>query len=394
MNISPKTEDFIQYHLQQNTPICELLLRKSCFPEIDVPFAVQQIEGRKRAKEKLPTFFQTSQIVYPPKLALEQCSSEKTAFLKANLLEKGNILIDLTGGFGVDSYAFAHRFKKVIYLEKKAELAHIAENNFQKLGAHNVCVINQDCEKWLSNTPNLEVDVVYIDPSRRNALFQKIISLQDCEPNVIRLLPQLQKISKRILLKASPMFDIQKGLQELPNVEQVSVVSVENECKELLFLTNNRKDSHSVVVNVFVYQNQQWDSFSACWDHIHQAFSQMNLSMPQRYLYEPDAAYIKTRTYALRYQATHALLHLNSVLLTNSVLDTTFIGRKFEIQKIMTLRQLQQEKIPKANITTRNFPMNVAQIRAKTQIAEGGDIYLFATTLLDEQKVFLMCQKV
>ncbi|MBL4593799.1 MAG: class I SAM-dependent methyltransferase, partial [Flavobacteriales bacterium] len=223
--------EFIEANKHKSVIDLALLLSKKS--ELDSAFILTQINGIQKAKNKLPEFYNSQNIVYPTKLSMEQCSSEKTGFYKSKVI-KGETLIDLTGGFGIDSFYFAKQFKQVTYVERNQELFEIVKSNFKKLKAHNIDLVNSTAEEFLQTT-NKKVDIVYIDPSRRNEN-QRVFKLDECTPNIIELAPAIFQIADKILVKTAPLLDIKQSLKDLANVTKVWAVSVDNDCKEVLYL--------------------------------------------------------------------------------------------------------------------------------------------------------------
>jgi len=320
---------------------------------------------------------------------MEQCSSELTAKYKSSLAN-GNSFIDLSGGFGVDTYFISQSFEKGFHCEIDAELQFIAQHNFEALTA-NIQSINTDGIEYLQHA-NSTFDLFYIDPSRRNASNQKLVQLKEYTPNVLEHLDLLLEKSKTILLKTAPLLDITQVLQQIKSVKEIHIVAVNNECKELLFLID---------------KNFQSEVEIQCTDltkHISFRFKQNDertkcaYSFPKTYIYEPNVSILKAgafNTIAQRYNLKK--LQLNSHLYTSDILVEEFPGRTFELKRVTTLNK--KEIIPhisgkKANITRRNFPLTVEEIRQKTGLKEGGDDYLFATTLMDEEKRILICKKI
>ncbi|MCS6832166.1 MAG: class I SAM-dependent methyltransferase [Flammeovirgaceae bacterium] len=389
MQLDEKTRIFIEEN--QNSNPFELLLQRHRYPEIDVSFAVRQIEGRRKAKEKLPSWYALKNIFYPEKLALEQSSSEKTALYKAQLVS-GRTLADLTGGFGVDTWAFSQRFATVFYVEQNEDLVRIAQHNFQMLKADNIHTIVGDSLAWLKQP----MDAVYLDPARRNPL-KKAIALEDCQPNVLKIIPSLFKHTNTILLKTSPLLDIQHALRQLPSVAEIHVVSIENECKEVLFLLKKQQYQSISIHAVHFPKNHCSHHFVFTLEEEKNAHC--SFTMPQKYLYEPNASLLKAGAFkviAERFDVCK--LHVNSHLYTSEKLLPDFQGRIFEIEEVISFHKKTIEKelklLQKANIAVRNFPMSVEQIRKLTKLEDGGEVYLFATTDFKNNKILVKCRKV
>ncbi|UZR92969.1 class I SAM-dependent methyltransferase [Chondrinema litorale] len=378
--------DFV--HKYQKIPPSELLLKKQLHEGVDINWAVKQIEARQKAEKKLPSWFNNKEIEFPVRLSMEQSSSEATASYKANLLE-GERLIDLTGGFGVDAFHFCKNFKEVFYCERDEDLCRIAEYNSNVLAINNLTVKQGDSLEVLKDIP-FDFDVIYLDPARRDANQKKVVSFADCQPDVIENKNFLLSKAEKVLIKASPMLDIPQALRELDNVTTVFVVAVENEVKELLFLLERSPAERvkKVAVNIVKDDINEFESTDV---------SNIDFSETLNYLYEPNVALLKAGLQNEAAAKYHLLkLHPNSHLYTSTHLFEDFPGRVFNVDQLLKVKKkLIQKEIPgkKANITVRNFPMNVADIRKKTGLKEGGEIYLFATTLLNNDKVLIKCSK-
>lgn len=373
-----------------NADISKLLFKGSLFPEVTIQELVEQIESKKKAEWKLPTWFKTPGIYYPSKLNIEQTSSEITARYKANLL-KGHILIDITGGFGVDSYYFSRTNKKVIHCEHQKELSVIVNYNFQQLQAQNIECISTDGISYVQQLKE-PVDCLYIDPSRRNEKKGKVFLLEDCEPNIPKHITTLFDHSPNLLIKASPMLDISQGIKALKNIKEVHIVAVENEVKELLFLLEKNYSRPAVIKTVNI-KKKTVEKFNASLETL----AKSTFSTPKKYMYEPNAAILKAGLFnEVSFQLKINKFHNNSHLYTSKDL-IEFPGRRFEIIRTIPYSPKEIKKLilsHKANITTRNFPESVAQIRKKTKLKDGGDHYLFFTTDLNEKHIVLICKKV
>ncbi|WP_018476814.1 THUMP-like domain-containing protein [Pontibacter roseus] len=387
---TPEEQEFIRQHQHRNPS--ELMLQAGRYPNLPVAELVKQIQARQKAAEKLPTWVSHPDVVFPVAVSVEQSSSEAAAAYKASLVS-GELLVDLTGGFGVDSFYFAKRFSRVVHVEQNEELSELAAHNFQLLCAQNIQAVNSSAEDFLSSFEG-QADVLYLDPARRGERSEKVHLLQDCEPDVQRLLPLLLQKSKAVLLKTSPMLDIDLALEQLGSVSQVWVVAVQNECKEVLYLIEpsaGQTERHAV--NLLAGGGiQQIDFTKSLEDQ-----AKVRYADPDAYLYEPNAAILKAGAYrsvAIAY-GLHKL-HPNSHLYTSATLVPDFPGRVFSCQGSGRYNKKELfAKLPskKANITVRNFPESVAEIRKKTGIKEGGQDYLFFTTDMHQKPIVLYCRK-
>lgn len=391
--IDEPTQAFIRAHRQDN--IENLSLQASRHPDVNMRKAVTQIEGWRIATIKIPTWSTTEGIIYPPRISMEQCSSETTALYKASLV-CGERLTDLTGGFGIDCSYMSERFSHTTYIESNTELCRIAAHNFTLLG-HNIQILNGDCEKLLPELP--EQDWLFIDPARRDGTGRKVAALSDCTPDIIRLESLLLKKAANIMVKCSPMLDISHTMRQLSSIREVHVVSVKNECKELLFILgrNACSSKRPIQIHTINFHGKQPQNFTFTLEE--EATSKCNYTANVlRYLYEPNSSLMKAGGFnTLGTQMGLLKLHPNTHLYTSNAQFTNFPGRIFEVKD--TIRFSKQElhllrsKVKNANLTVRNFPESVDRLRKRLKIKDGGDEYIFATTLEDTQKVLLLCTK-
>lgn len=393
MNLSPKLILFCKQH--ENDDVYILALQAHLYPDIDLQFAIRQIKGMQIAKNKLPRWYVYEQILYPPHLSLEQASSEKSGLYKQELCIKGDTMIDLTGGLGVDCSFLSKRFNRAVYVEQQLDLSLLAKHNFGVLGLDNIEVVNEDAVKYLQEMEG-GVDLIYIDPARRNTQGNKIFLIEDCTPNLLEIQDILISKAQRVMIKLSPMLDLTLALSKLKNVSSVHIVSVNNEVKELLFIVEQRQIAGSKFYCVNI-QKKGLDTFS--FDSEEEgAVSITYTSDIKMYLYEPNASIMKAGAYKL---AAHRFglekLHVNSHLFTSDTLVAEFPGRIFKAKSVFSLSKSDLKKnvsdIKKMNITIRNFPMTVDALRKRLKVSEGGDDYLFATTIANGQKVLVLCEK-
>ena len=388
--IDNSTLSFVRKHADDD--VRTLILQASRYPDVNMHMAAIQIEGHRLAMHKLPSWATTEEVIYPPRLSMEQCSSEVTARYKASLVS-GQRLADLTGGFGIDCSYMSESFDETIYIERSGELCDIASHNFALLGKR-IQVINGNSEEILATLP--ELDWIFVDPARRNKSGGKVVALGDCEPDVCQLENLLLQKAAHVMIKCSPMLDISLALQQLHSVKAVHVVSVNNECKELLFVLS-RDETTDVHIHSVNFRGAQMQSFSYSFSEEMETActytSQLN-----RYLYEPNSSLMKAgcfRLPAMRYGLSK--LHPNTHLYTADQWIETFPGRVFEVEEAYgfgkkDLKKLTAE-VKKANLTVRNFPSTPEELRKRIKVADGGDIYIFATTLNDESKVLVKCHK-
>tara|TARA_B100000900_G_scaffold416000_1_gene448433 strand:+ start:2054 stop:3172 length:1119 start_codon:yes stop_codon:yes gene_type:complete len=369
-------------------PAAELLFLKRKCPDWDMAAIAQQVEGKQKAKNKIPTWFKTNNILYPVRLSMEQCSSEETAKYKAEII-KGRRFIDITGGFGVDAFFISQSFKKGVHCEVNKELQYIAQHNFKKL-CSKITSFNQNGLEYLQ-TVQEKFDLIYIDPSRRNENNQKVVRLSDYTPNILEHIDLLFEKGENILVKTAPLLDIKQVLKELPYVKEIHIVSLKNECKEVLYLLDEKHTGEAQLHCINITQSKYSFSYS-------QENEIASLDEPLDYLYEPNASILKAGAFnSIAKDFELRKIHPNSHLYTSHNLVEGFPGRTFKIDAVCKYNKkelLKHLSYKKANITKRNFPDSIAEIREKTGIKEGGEHYLFATTLQDNQPKILLCSKI
>ncbi len=383
---------YILEHLHEQP--ATLMLQARRYPDLPVAELVQQIQARQKAMSKLPAWANNPDLIFPANISVEQSSSEVTAAFKAGLL-KGKLLIDLTGGFGADSYYFSKQFSQVIHVEQHTVLSAIANYNYKILQAHNIQTINTTAADFIREF-NGHADVIYLDPARRGNRSEKLHLLQDCEPDILGLLPELFQKADNVLLKASPMLDIDLAVSQLGKVAKVWVVAVQNECKEVLYLMQQDPPDQPEREAINFKTDGSLSNFTFTAEQEQQA--NPPYSDPLAFVYEPNAAILKAGAYkSITQQFPVKKLHPNSHLYTSDVLVPDFPGRSFACTG--TSRYNKKEllaKLPRkqANITVRNFPDTVANIRKKTGIREGGNHYLFFSTDMHQKPIVLFCEKV
>ncbi|MFR2068985.1 MAG: THUMP-like domain-containing protein [Bacteroides nordii] len=389
--LSQSTIEFIRAHSRDDVRL--LALQAPRYLDVDMPAAIVQIAGRQAAANKIPSWQSIEELWYPSHLSMEQCSSEMTAQYKSTLAD-GETLTDLTGGFGIDCAFMASRFRKVSYVERQEELCEIAKHNFPLLGLKHIMVYNED---GVAHLQKMEpVDCIFIDPARRNEHGGKTIAISDCEPDVEELEELLLSKGKQIIIKLSPMLDLTLALKSMKHVREVHVISVNNECKELLLIIGNEPSQLIPIhcINLTPKEKQTF-TFTREEELTSECLYTKELG---KYLYEPNASILKAgafRSIASRYEVKK--LHPNSHLYTSDLWIENFPGRSFLItgQCSFNKKEIKETigELKKANITVRNFPATVAEIRKRTKLSDGGEVYLFATTLSNEQKVFIRCSK-
>ncbi|WP_264558647.1 THUMP-like domain-containing protein [Flavobacterium sp. N2270] len=386
--LSSKIQEFINSNL--DTDVTRLALSKNPFPEIEYTSIINQIKAKQKSKEKLPLWYTTSNIIFPSNISVEQTSSEVTAKYKLEIVS-GDTLIDLSGGFGIDDYYFSKKIKSVTHCEINSELSKIVAYNFNVLNAINIKCINQNSTDYLKESNDF-FDWIYIDPSRRNEKKGKVFMFEDCEPNVPDLLTLYFSKSNNILIKTAPLLDLQAGIEELKHVKKIHIVAVQNEVKELLWEITKGYEGIVKIVSVNIEKDKQ-----TFVETIHQKEYNVEFSLPLKYVYEPNASILKSGSFdAISQIYDCQKLHKNSHLYTSNTL-IEFPGRRFIIENIITLQKSEVKEHligKKMNISTRNFPIKVEELKKKYKIKDGGTTFAFFTTNIENKKIALICKKI
>lgn len=398
MEMTAELKHFIADHLNDDT--ARLLLSAHRFPQVDVPFAVEQIEARRRLRTKLPEWFQNPDLIMSGRIPAEQCSSEQTARYKASLLSGCHSLCDMTGGMGVDFWYMSRGLDRAIYTECQPHLCVAARHNFAVL-SQGVQTPAIEVREGLSTQLAIpDVDAIYLDPARRSDAGSRIYEIEDCVPDVIAWQDDLLRHCRRLVTKVSPMADIQRTLLRLHHVTQLHVVSVRNECKELLIVQQPDAQPSEVVIHCVDFLAKGCVEFSFSWQA-----GAGGASVPvadnldgKHYLYEPDVSLMKAQAFAsLAASYPVLMLDANTHLFVSTDPLHGFPGRAFVIDEVIPFasRQLKQlrKHIPQANIATRNFILTPEELRARTGIRDGGDAYLFGCQVHDVGPVLLLCRK-
>ena len=392
------TRDFIEKHLKDD--VRSLALSK--FPEdVDKTLALNQIEARQILSKKVPSWASNPDLLFPKHLSIEQCSSELTAKYKVSIIEGGDVFVDLTGGLGIDSYFLSQRFKTSYYVENQKELCDLAEHNFGVLG-RKINVINSDAESFLndltSRRDNARV-VLYLDPARRDVYNRKMVSLHDCSPDVIDLQNILLKNAKNVLIKVSPMLDISLITNELKNISEIHIVSVKNECKEVLIKIEPSFDGDIKYFCVNFVGNDLKSVQSFEFSESSEIFESSKFAPTiHHYLYEPNASLMKSGAFKLISQRFGIdKLHINSHLYTSENLIPDFPGRVFEVVGFAHFnKKIKKEllkNVSEASVSTRNFPLSANDLRKSLNLKESDKNYVFGTTTMGENKIIILCRK-
>ncbi len=381
------TLDFIRQH--RTDDVRRLALQGARHPEVDLHYALEQIAGWQKARTKLPSWAACEGLIYPPHLSMEQCSSEATATYKARIAGKGRLFVDLTAGFGVDAAFIAQGFQRAVIIEQQENLCAVVAENYNLLGLSQVEV---RCGNGVEYLHSLEhADLIFIDPARRDKHGGRTFGIADCTPNVLELREELLAKADRVIMKLSPMLDWRKAVEDLGKVNEVHIVSVDNECKELLLVMSETAKP----LQVFCANDEDVFAFSPA---LTQSVSLPHPPSGQRLLYVPNASIMKAGCFgelAERFQI--APLDRNSHLFVSDSEIPGFPGRCFRIEKTtsMNKRELKEALagIHQANIAVRNFPLSVAELRKRLKLQDGGNTYIFATTVADKGHQLLICHK-
>ena len=389
--LDERTIQFAIQHRQDD--VHRLLLLASQYPDVDMPAAATQIEGWHAARTKIPSWAENDAVVWPSRLSMEQCSSEATARYKATLVG-GSTLADLTGGLGVDCAFMSERFEKTIYVERNEQIFAISSANFRALGLSNIHPVCDDALRVLESLP-LQ-DWIYLDPARRSTSGRKVMALDDCDPDVTALEDRLLQHAKQVMIKCSPMLDIHRACQQLRSVQSIHVLALNGECKELLLILG-KTPKNPDEMGVFCINLPSDESFFFTRKEEKEATCEF-ASEPGLYLYEPNAALLKAGCFKLPAQRFGLKkLHPNTQLYTSDILCKDFPGRSFRVvgaEKLSKdIRKSLLAGITQANLTTRNFPTSVDDLRKRLRLAEGGSHYLFATTTNDNRHLLVLCTK-
>ena len=398
MFLNEATLAYIEAHAGDD--VAHLALHPSKDPQVDMATALRQIAGRQKAKEKLPEWAAIDGILYPAKVSLEQCSSSQTAEYKASLLE-GASFADFSGGFGVDTAAFAQKFERGFYVEPKVELCELFQHNCKALGINNVDIFNGTLEDHIAAIE--PVDMIYLDPSRRDVHGRRVVSLSDCSPNLLEWKSALLEKCNTLMVKLSPMIDLHQTLRTLPETYAVHVVAVDGECKEVVFLlTRNAEINGNPFTDITIIAVDMNKSAAI---HRMQTTLESERTTPPRiateigaYLYEPNAAIMKAglfNTLSQQYQVEKLAKSTN--LFTSNDLCEDFPGRVFLIEAVHDFHPRKTAKelsdLASASISVRNFPLSAEELRKSLKIKDGNACYLFGCTLSDGRKVILQTQK-
>ena len=397
------TAEFIREYRERD--IRQLALQANRFPDVDMPYALDQIQGWQIARRKLPKWAACDGVIFPPHLSMEQCSSEPTAQYKLNLAMEwaervghASSMTDLTGGFGVDFSFTSCAFAAATYVERNEQLCHIVEHNLPLLGLNNATVVCADAVEYLSTVE--PQTMLFLDPARRDEHGAKTGMLADCTPDVVQLLPKLLEKSRFTMLKLSPMLDWHKAVDDLQGtVREVHIVSVGGECKELLLVLSTVVESELKVYCADLSTASDTSSLFVYTPGSSAPVANSKLkTQNSKFVHEPNASIMKAGCFdelAAAYGVSP--VSRNSHLFLSDELVDGFPGRSFVVERVTTMNKGELRKalvgIEKANIATRNFPLTVAELRKRLKIKDGGDVYIFATTTAEGEHLLLISRK-
>jgi 16S rRNA G966 N2-methylase RsmD len=379
--MTEEIRNFIMRHERDDIP--SLLLKYKTILDYPATFVANQINGRRSAKEKLPTWYENTGIVYPPQASLEQCSSEATAKFKCDVINRANgegnrrvaqTIADLTGGFGVDSFFFSQIFKRVYHVEPNQELLQLAKESHEQLGVKNIIHVQSTAEQFLAQT-NQKLDWVYLDPSRKSN-GKKVFRLTESHPNVVKLLTEIFFRTENILVKTSPLLDLKEGIRQLSQTKSIHVVSVGNECKEILIhLTMTHTDDPDIYcVNLTdKIQVPFWFRF------LEEAETESTFSEPLDFIYEPNSSILKAGAFKKIGKAYGlSKISVNTHFYTSSKCQPDFPGRIFKVISPFVPTERAVQARPYFNIVSRNHPLRADEIKKKFKLMDGGENYLLA----------------
>lgn len=390
--LNEEIKNFIEEH--RGTRPEDLALMAGKRPELPMAFIAQQVKGRRRVERKLPSWSENRDVVFPKSLPLEQCSSERVARYRSSLVGPGENAMDLTGGFGVDARFLMERFQRYLFFERDAELAAIAQWNFKVFGLDSrVEVVASDGVEALRAAEGV-FDLIYLDPARRDGKSQKVSAFEDCEPNILGLWELLLNKSRRTLVKTSPGVDLSHSLAQLSQVKDVYVISVENECKEVLFAAESGFEGDPRIHCVNLLKNGGMDEFVFTLEE--ERALEAEVGIPTQYLYEPNASIMK----AGAFKSVSARLRVKALnprtrLYCSNDLIGDFPGRVFEIVGRGTLGPKDAKRLfptRQANVISRNSGMSADELRKKLKLKDGGDRFAIGAAVSDVGRQLFACR--
>ena len=388
---------FVREHREDDVRALAVRARRN--DDVDLPWALDQIQGWQTARHKLPSWAATDGVIYPPHLSMEQCSSEPTARYKCGVIgrlpqQSRGLLMDLTGGFGVDFAFMARCFRRAVYVERQDVLCDIAQHNFSVLGLDHVSILHADAVGALRDlSADPTTTFFYLDPARRDSNKERTYAIADCSPNMLEMLDSLFKAGRYVFVKLSPMLDWHKAVSDLgPRVAEVHIVSVGNECKELLLLMCADHDGEPTI---YCVNDDQSLIYMPSQETVVPALAADNNAT---YLYEPNASIMKAGCFGVLTQHYPvAALAIDSHLFVSNEEVKDFPGRRFSVTAVSKMNKKDLatalKGITRANIAVRNFPMSAQELRKRLHIADGGDCYIFGTSSANGDHLLYICHK-
>ena len=387
IHLDPRIEDAILQATESDPYQLSLTLKD--FAAKDRIFIATQVEARQKARDKIPEFYKRRKVLFPSAVAVEQASSSKAAGYKSRLI-KGGALIDLTGGLGVDAYFFARSAEKVIYVERDGNLADFADYNFHVLDVKNIQVIHGDGLEYIRHSGEKPA-CIYVDPSRRQGS-RRIFRIEEAEPDVSSVYQELLESSGRLIIKLSPFIDVKYLIQHFQFIQEIHVLAIEQDCKEVILVLDKSDFSDDPPVITCSLEGNLEQIFITSWKRNE---TKTSFDLPQRFIYDPNVAIRKSGLFnELGNRFNLKKLASNSHLFTSNEYVDSFPGRAFHISGILSMKEFfRTTTIPKANIATRNFPLKVNEIRKRTGIRDGGEMYVFCTSSINNEPLVLLTYK-
>jgi len=388
--LATEVQVFLAKHKNSNPQ--QIALQKSPFALVSSAELANQLDSYQRSIYKLPTWSTTPGIYFPPKINIEQSSSEKTATIKLELITAGSRIIDLTGGFGVDTYYFSKNCQSVVYCELNKDLVDIVKHNAEQFNITNIHFNLGDGLRILEQMEDDAFDYIYVDPSRRD-LNQRYFLLEECQPDIVNNQEFFFQKSKTVISKISPLFDISKAILQLKGCKSIHIISVDADCKELLFV---QEKGYNGPVQIHCVAITAKETRRLTYIHEQEKELQVEISEVGSYIYDPDVSVLKAGAFKMvAYQYGLSKLHQHSHLYTSDKLIEDFIGRSFKVINVYSMAELKKNKpFTKAHVHIKNFPLKVNEIRKKYKIKEGADTYLFFTTDKNDSFICIQAQKV
>lgn len=382
--LEPEVQNYIR--AQENQDVRSISLKKSPFENLSSSELAQQIKGLQIARNKFPFFYQTGGIYYPPSLNLEQASSWITAQYKSEII-KGKTLIDLTAGMGIDAFGFAQKFEKVTALERNSELVEISKHNYKALNQNNLEYINSDFEIFWKENPKEKWDIIYLDPSRRIDSQRKFV-LEDLEPNILEWMDEFLSRSETLMVKLSPLLDLKSTVEKIPQIQEIYIVAVKNEVKELLLICKKEIQTNPKIIAA----NLESDHLLFEFHLKEEATAVSEFSSPEKFIYEPNSAVLKSGAFKLLGEKLNLKkLHIHSHLYTSNELLKTFPGKVFEVLGEIKNPKIEIEKSA-FHVISKNYPLSVELIRKKYKIKESEEQTLIFTQSISGKHI-LLCRR-